>query len=362
MAKELNIDKNNTNVYNFYKTVYDPQKVKNKIVLAIELGNSKYIREIKKLAKNVLIIDYAYDPFSVSKFIDINTLEQKIKSFLKKEGIMKFDITIMNPPYGSWFLKIFNNVISNKVSEKIITIGPYQWIVEPWKKEKLSETLDNEIKIINDSGYTINNFEEKNINEIFEIGEERPGGILTISNDKSEIFDIKNFHKTINVNMQKTFKKFKSLDTLNNHIETYDGSQKYFVPVRENAIMERWWTYRLINYLDIIVNNKVYSGDYKGKTILEARQANPHENGRTNDRKTVGIKCSSLAEAKNLKELFNSKIYLYIVSLVKDVRKFPFDILPYFDCKNRVPTFKEISEQCGLKITEDSVNKLMENR
>lgn len=290
----------------------------------------------------------------------ISDWKEEFKEIIKK--MSKFDIIIMNPPYGSLFLKIFNNIVNSKIGNKIITIGPYQWIVEPWKKDKLMETLNNEIKIINDCGYTVNDFEEKNIDEIFNIGEERPGGILTISTDNSNNFDIGNFYKNININTQKTFAKFKTLDSLSNHIETYDGTQKYFVPVRENAIMERWWTYRLINYLDIIIDNKVYSGHYKGKTILEAREANPHENGRTNDRKTVGINCSSLIEAQNLKELFNSKIYLYIVSLVKDVRKFPFEILPFFDCKNGVPSFKEICEKCELNITEDKVNKLMENR
>lgn len=274
---------------------------------------------------------------------------------------MKFDVSIMNPPYGNLFLKILNQIISSQNVDKFIIVGPYQWIVEPWKKEKLNKTLKEEIELFKLKNYGVIDFKEINLSKAFDIGEERPGGILTLKLNQNNNFDIVNYHKSINIEQQNVFLNLKTLDNLKNHVTKYIG-QKYFVPIRTNANMDRWWCYRLINYLDVIINGKVYSGEYAGKTIIEAREANPHENGRTNERETFGIACDTKQEAINLRDLFNSSIMLYIISLVKTARVMPLENIPYFECKNGIPTFNDIVKKCKIKMSQKIINELMKDR
>ena len=364
MAKELSVNKNTIEFYESYKNqLINPISTKGMNILVFELCNKKYIDEIKSFAKNVCVIDSFYNKWfdDDNVFVDINTLVIQIKSFLEKNNMAKFDLTIMNPPYGSLFLKVFNAILETKCSDEIICIGPYQWIIEPWKKDNLNKILNNQVKIIKDYNYGVIDFNSCDLAEIFKIGEERPGGILHLKFNEKDIINLNNFHEKINKETQKNFSLFKNLDNIKKHLSKYDG-QKYFVPIRTTANMERWWCYRLINYLDIIVNGKVYSGDYAGKTIIEAREANPHETGRTNDRDTFGIVCSTKQEAINLRDLLNSPIMLYIISLVKFARANPLEFIPYFDCKNGIPSFKTISKKCNISLTQKEINKLMKDR
>jgi nicotinamide riboside kinase len=113
MAKELSINMNTNEIYEFYKSkLIDPKKLKGKTVLIFELGNVKYIDEIKKYAKNVCIIDDSYNVFFGDVFVNINTLENQIKTFLEKNKMPKFDVAIMNPPYDKTLhLKILEFII-----------------------------------------------------------------------------------------------------------------------------------------------------------------------------------------------------------------------------------------------------------
>ena len=89
LAKELSVNKNTKEFYEFYTTkLIEPKKLKGKNVLIIEIGNKKYIDEIKKYAKNVCIIDSGYNCFFGDVFENINTLKNQIKSFLEKNKIL----------------------------------------------------------------------------------------------------------------------------------------------------------------------------------------------------------------------------------------------------------------------------------
>ena len=113
MTKELSVNKNTKEIYEFYNTkLINTKELKNKTVLIIELGNVKYIEEVKKFAKKVCIIDCAYNCLFGDVFENINTLENQIKSFLEENGMPKFDIAIMNPPYGDIH---FFNVLKNSI-------------------------------------------------------------------------------------------------------------------------------------------------------------------------------------------------------------------------------------------------------
>ena len=131
MAKELSVNKNTKEIYEFYNTkLINTKELKNKTVLIIELGNIKYIEEVKKFAKKVCIIDCAYNCLFGDVFENINTLEIQIKSFLEENGMPKFDIAIMNPPYGDIHLKILDKLIRNSSADKIINISPIRWLTD----------------------------------------------------------------------------------------------------------------------------------------------------------------------------------------------------------------------------------------
>ena len=148
MAKELSVNKNTQEIYEFYKTkLIDPKSLKGKNVLVLELGNITYIDEIKKYAKNVCVIDRAYNCFFGDVFENINTLENQIKSFLEKPKMPKFDLAIMNPPYDNTLhLKIMETVLKN-VNE-IINISPITEIVSLTTTKTNTEFLNGNLKNI----------------------------------------------------------------------------------------------------------------------------------------------------------------------------------------------------------------------
>lgn len=134
MAKELSVNKNTKEIYEFYKSkLIDPKSLKGKNVLVLELGNVTYIDEIKKYAKNVCVIDRAYNCIFGDVFENINTLEIQIKSFLEKHKMPKFDVIVGNPPYTRGgkdtrplYIEILYKIIEK--AKKTIWICPTQWV------------------------------------------------------------------------------------------------------------------------------------------------------------------------------------------------------------------------------------------
>ena len=145
MAKELSVNKNTKEFYDFYKSkLIEPKKLKNKNILIIELGNIKYIEEVKKYAKNVCVIDSTYNCFFGEIFENINTLENQIKSFLEKYKMPKFDLAIMNPPYGnpkSGIPAFIHNQIYNLCSANTNTIS-----IMPCNKLETIHELSEEVQ------------------------------------------------------------------------------------------------------------------------------------------------------------------------------------------------------------------------
>ncbi len=170
MAKELSVNKNTQEIYEFYKTkLIDPKSLKGKNVLVLELGNITYIDEIKKYAKNVCVIDRAYNCFFGEVFENINTLENQIISFLEKNEMPKFDLAIMNPPYENGLnIKILKEMLK---SNKIIYIGP----VNEFQKSVIAET---NFSIGIDDLYFI---EKNEACKIFDISIRNDCGIITIT-------------------------------------------------------------------------------------------------------------------------------------------------------------------------------------
>ena len=149
---EMKINKNTEIVFDFYvNKILSLVNIKNKNVILIGLGNTKFIKFIKSLAKNVCIIDHCL-PFERDyKFTDENQLKIDIKEYLEKNNMPKFDVAVMNPPYdGSLHLEIMEHVIPN--SKEVIDISPVRWLQDPLAKlksnsdyKKFEETISKKI-------------------------------------------------------------------------------------------------------------------------------------------------------------------------------------------------------------------------
>lgn len=135
MANELSINKNAKEVYEFYISVKSPKEFKNKIVLVLECENVKYIEDVNKYAKKLCVIDSTYNCLSGEVFENINKLVIQVESFLKENGMTKFDCCIMNPPYnGNLHLQILEKVIP--MADEVVNISPVRWLQDPLAKYK----------------------------------------------------------------------------------------------------------------------------------------------------------------------------------------------------------------------------------
>ena len=190
MAKELSVNKNTQEIYEFYKTkLIDPKSFKGKNVLVFELGNITYIEEIKKYAKNVCVIDRAYNCFFGDVFENINTLEIQIKKFLEKNKMPKFDIAIMNPPYddGSPAMSHIDEkiVLCIKNAVKLgICVDMAGWFLDKTNKIRNKEK-EHCVDFITSAKI----LKKEEFNEIFGIGASQDGFIFTFTNNKTDWFD-----------------------------------------------------------------------------------------------------------------------------------------------------------------------------
>lgn len=166
MAKELSINKNTKEIYEFYNSkLINTKELKNKTVLIIELGNVKYIEEVKKFAKKVCIIDCAYNCLFGDVFETINKLEIQIKYFLEENEMPKFDVAIMNPPYsGTLHLDILKIILEH--SNIVVNISPsiflkFRLKEKCWGKSSfMNGRLDKVIKLdykLNDELFGVGN-------------------------------------------------------------------------------------------------------------------------------------------------------------------------------------------------------------
>ena len=256
-------------------------------------------------------------------------LEKKtgVKCISSIDGIKKFDICLMNPPYDkNLHLKFLEKVIN--ICDKVVSIQPCEFIARTHlkptyknQKEKYKDTIGKHLKNL-----------EVLEDMPFDAGIDTNLGIYVLDDDGG--FDYENFYKEFDKNYLTIENKFKTEYTLKDKLETFN-KQKYFVPLRTDGIYERWWTLQLINYLDVIVDGKVYSGAYKGLTIPEARTKNPHENPRNANRTTIGISFDSLNDTLNFRDMLKTEAFLFIMMLFKTTRKNPMNKVPFINIKEK---------------------------
>ena len=125
----INVYKNNVEAYDLY-TNYTASKLKklntDAWLLLNDLGNYKYITEIRRKYKNVIIID---SKFQELEHKDVHNINDAVKFLIKETKGMKnkFDLTIENPPYdGKLHLEILEKAIP--VSDKVVNISPDLWM------------------------------------------------------------------------------------------------------------------------------------------------------------------------------------------------------------------------------------------
>ena len=228
MALELSVNKNTKEIYEFYKTkLIDPKSVKGKNVLVLELGNITYIDEIKKYAKNVCVIDRAYNCFFGDVFENINTLENQIKSFLENHKMPKFDLAIMNPPWDI-HLKIIEKVLT--YADNVVNISPIRWLQDPlatYKKKSDYNKFENTIsKRIKD----IEIIDSAEIDKMF--GIQYNTTVAVYHFDTKGGYDYESLMDSKSKNYRKIYKSVMKKSSACPELKLYkDSKKKNFVPV-----------------------------------------------------------------------------------------------------------------------------------
>ena len=303
MAKELSVNKNTQEIYEFYKTkLIDHKSLKGKNVLVLELGNITYIDEIKKYAKNVCVIDRAYNCFFGDVFENINTLEIQIKNFLEKNKMPKFDIAIMNPPYdGDLHISILKYVKSK--SKKTINISP-NWFYDYKKNYEIKPNT------IQDLTYT------ESVNLFDGIQLQYPLAITTYEEDNNKFANTKKY-----VNEAYTlFSKIKLNTTLDDvNSKDYNG-KGFFVPLK---LMTSFWDNNknfILDKLGVLSNGKTLNGNFY-----------KDERRRNKNRPCGGIYQKTFNEAKNLADSFNTTFYVKWVKTFHTNTRYILTEYPYMD-------------------------------
>ena len=270
---EMKINKNTEIVFDFYVDKILPLvKIKNKNVILIGLGNTKFIKLIKSVAKNVCIIDHCL-PFERDyKLTDAYQLEIDIKKYLEKNNMPKFDVAIMNPPYdGNLHLKILEKVIP--IADKVVNISPIDWLMNPYGGSVYNQYKHLKFNTIENAGL---------IKNIFNLDRASyTGGIYTIDKNANLTPDkfLYKFISTDFINyidekiLSSIIKKTIDCDNLENHIVSgeINDKTKYTIVMPKLVGNPGEKTYKL--YVRGSRWDKIfYKGLYKGKTASETKK------------------------------------------------------------------------------------------
>lgn len=271
---EMKINKNTEIVFDFYVDKILPLiKIKNKNVILIGLGNTKFIKYIKSVAKIVCIIDHCL-PFERDyKLTDEIQLEIDIKKYLEKNNMPKFDVAIINPPYdGDLHLKILEKVIH--IADYVISISPIDWLMNPYGGAVFNRYKNLKFNNIENVGLIKNLFN----------GLDRStytGGIYTIDKNANLTPD-KFLYKFISTDftnyinekiLSSIIKKTIDCDNLENHIVSgeINDKTKYTIVMPKLVGNPGEKTYKL--YVRGSRWDKIfYKGLYKGKTVSETKK------------------------------------------------------------------------------------------
>ena len=270
---EMKINKNTEIVFDFYVDKILPLvEIKNKNVILIGLGNTKFIKLIKSVAKNVCIIDHCL-PFERDyKLTDEFQLEIDIKKYLEKNKMPKFDVAIMNPPYdGNLHLKILEKVIP--IADKVVNISPIDWLMNPYGGSVYNQYKHLKFNTIENAGL---------IKNIFNLDRASyTGGIYTIDKNANLTPDkfLYKFISTDFINyidekiLSSIIKKTIDCDNLENHIVSgeINDKTKYTIVMPKLVGNPGEKTYKL--YVRGSRWDKIfYKGLYKGKTASETKK------------------------------------------------------------------------------------------
>ena len=270
---EMKINKNTEIVFDFYVDKILPLvNIKNKNVILIGLGNTKFIKFIQSIAKNVCIIDHCL-PFERDyKLTDAYQLEIDIKKYLEKNNMPKFDVAIMNPPYdGNLHLKILEKVIS--IADKVVNISPIDWLMNPYGGSVYNQYKHLKFNTIENAGL---------IKNIFNLDRASyTGGIYTIDKNANLTPDkfLYKFISTDFINyidekiLSSIIKKTIDCDNLENHIVSgeINDKTKYTIVMPKLVGNPGEKTYKL--YVRGSRWDKIfYKGLYKGKTASETKK------------------------------------------------------------------------------------------
>lgn len=300
MAKELSVNKNTQEIYEFYKTkLIDPKKLKGKSVFILELGNVKYIDEIKKYAKNVCIIDDSYNVFFGDVFVNINTFENQIKTFLEKNKMPKFDVAIMNPPYDKTLhLKILEFIIPNV--KLTINISPIRWLQDPLAKYKSSSNYLKYEHSISKHLKSLETIKSNKCDELFGVRFDCDLGIYTL--DENGGFDYVNFNSDKIID--KVRMKWNNANIENN----MKNGWRIKVPTINGVSQIHGVKYKDIKPLGEI--HIFYNGKKNGKKWHEFWSCNQHS--KTTDEITHSVSFNTKDEAQNFADVFETKFGKYV--------------------------------------------------
>lgn len=243
-----------------------------------------------------------------------------------KDTIMKFQSFIMNPPYGKLHLPILQKMVDLIVKNGGIGVSlqPIKWLQDKYRSDH------EKYRDLRQYCANITYLSAKDASAAFNILQEHDMGIYHLApSDDSCPFDC-------NVFLAKTNTKDRFIMDYEHqgHPKEYEN-QPYFVAVRKDGHMDRWWTYLLVNYMGAIINGKTD----EGLTPQEAYYSNPHTNHNKQVPKILGFEFNTEQEARNF--VHNSKLLPVIAAmiLIKDGRANPFDVLP------KIPVDKKYNQQ-----------------
>ena len=266
---------------------------------------------MKKLRPNIMVI---YSD-NILETLDNN-----------KDTIMKFQSFIMNPPYGKLHLPILQKMVDLIVKNGGIGVSlqPIKWLQDKYRSDH------EKYRDLRQYCANITYLSAKDASAAFNILQEHDMGIYHLApSDDSCPFDC-------NVFLAKTNTKDRFIMDYEHqgHPKEYEN-QPYFVAVRKDGHMDRWWTYLLVNYMGAIINGKTD----EGLTPQEAYYSNPQTNHNKQVPKILGFEFNTEQEARNF--VHNSKLLPVIAAmiLIKDGRANPFDVLP------KIPVDKKYNQQ-----------------
>lgn len=116
---EMLLNKNTTEWYNKYKNQMKWIRTANKNILAINLANNKFVKEISINAKSVCLIDRVF-PFSQDYKLtaDTNAMMNFINDYMKVNEIKKFDLILVDDYFGDEIVRFSDCIL--EIGKKIV--------------------------------------------------------------------------------------------------------------------------------------------------------------------------------------------------------------------------------------------------